>query len=504
MAPAHRARRGGSARVYLAIMTPLRRTWLVSARLAARAWAACLGLSACSGSAEPTNIDNETQLFVHSRALSLLVGDTITVGATRRSGGGIVGTRAAGFEGEQLLADATLQWRVRDSSIVSVSATGALRAQREGATYLVLTDGRLTDSTTVTVGGADTFRAFTAIKVGGAHACAIDTDRALWCWGGSWSGELGTGERLRLAHYLTPQRMSLPESISDVAAGTQHTCALGVSGAVFCTGDNLDGQIPGTSDFKVLRFRAVALSVRLTSIDAAGSETCGITSTGAVHCWGGQVLRTGVTFAPPAGARFTALSVAVAHRCALTDQAQLYCWGSLAGSNGTTPALPALMTTPAPIRAVNTGYGDVCAIDVAGLTYCWPPGSRRDVTVDARVAGAPTATAVSAHGATRCALATDGRVWCWGFDLFGALGRGGSYQINQSIPDLTFPVPAPANTAQRFVTLDGNGDSFCALTAVGRAYCWGNNRNGVLGDGVRRKLFAGITTAFSPVPVPVR
>lgn len=492
-----------TARIYH-LMTLLRLTRLGSARIVALAFATCLALPACGGGGEPTSLDNETRLFVHSKAISLLVGDTVTVGATRYSSTGIVGTRAAGIDSDRLLPEGSLQWRVRDSSIVTVAANGALQARREGSTYLVLTDGQLTDSTTVTVVGANVFRAFTAIKVGGAHACAIDTDRALWCWGGSWSGELGTGERLRLAHYLSPQRMSLPEPISDVAVGSSHTCALGVSGSVFCTGDNLDGQIPGTSDLKVLRFRSVALAVRLMSIDAAGSETCGVTTTGAVFCWGGYVMRTGLTFAPPAGASFTALSVASPHRCALTDQAQQFCWGSQGGSNGTTPPLPTLIATPAPISAVSTASSDVCVIDVAGAVYCWPPGSRREVTADLRIAGLPPVMAISSQGATRCALSAEGQALCWGFDLHGALGRGGSYNINQSTSDLTFPVPAPVSTTQRFVKLAGGGGAFCGLTTVGRAYCWGNNWNGLLGNGVRRRLFAGITAAFSPVPVAVR
>ena len=300
-----------------------------------------IALSACGLLDKPTGLDNQAQLFVHSRALSLLVGDTVSVGATRRSSeGAISGTRAAGFEREQQISEASLQWRVRDSAIVSVSAGGVLRAEREGSTYLILSDGRLRDSTTVSVRAADVFRSWTTLKMGTTHACAIDTDRALWCWGGSWSGELGTGERLRSAYYLTPQRVTLPEPIIDVAVGSQHTCALGSTGTVFCTGDNLEGQVPGTGNEKVLRFRTASIAVRLTSIDAAGGETCGITATGAVHCWGGLFFRTGTTFSATSGRRYSAVSVGVSHRCALTDLSELYCWGNLSGSNGTMPTSP--------------------------------------------------------------------------------------------------------------------------------------------------------------------
>jgi alpha-tubulin suppressor-like RCC1 family protein len=480
----------------------MRRTF----RVVASGITVCLVVGACNPFSELTGSrGNRTELFVYSRALALVAGDTVSVGATRRnSNGEIVGTRAAGFEGTQQLADAALQWRVSDSSVAGVTANGLLRAKREGFTHLIVSDGERTDSTTVTVAGPDVFRAFTAIKLGIGHACAIDTDRALWCWGGSWSGELGTGERLRIAHYLTPQRITLPEPIVDVAVGSVHTCALGASGAVYCSGDNLEGQIPGTSEDKVLRFRSLNLTDRLTSIDSKGGETCGLTTAGEVYCWGGSEFRRGTKFAPPIGTRFATLSVAGQHRCALTNQSQLYCWGSLSGSNGGMSRLPALITTPAAIKTVNASASDVCVVDVAGAVYCWQPGARRDVTAEQRVGGLPIATTVAGQLQTRCVLAADGRAWCQGFDLFGALGRGGEYNANQSSEQLTFPVPQPVSTTQRFVTLVGTGETFCGLTAAGRAYCWGNNRNGLVADGMRRRLLSSITTPFAPLPVPVR
>lgn len=34
---------------------------------------------------------------------------------------------------------------------------------------------------------------FESVSVGGSHACALDTDRRVWCWGANTSGELGRG-----------------------------------------------------------------------------------------------------------------------------------------------------------------------------------------------------------------------------------------------------------------------------------------------------------------------
>jgi hypothetical protein len=464
-----------------------------------------LGLVACDLTNAPHSADDEAQLFVHSRGVSLVPGDTASVGVTRRraGSGSIDATRGASFNAISTIQDAEIVWTVRDTSVATIEPTGLVRAKRLGATTLIATDGQLTDSTTVTVAGADVWRAFTVLKMGTGHACAIDPDRAVWCWGGSWSGELGTGQRLRAAVFVSPQRITLPEPIVDVAVGTVHTCALGSSGAVYCSGDNLTGQIAGSSEYQVLRFQRVDVPV-LTAIDASGSETCGITTVGAVYCWGGTGVRGGSLYPPPSGERFATVTAGVGHRCALTVQRALYCWGSLNGSNGVTPALPTLIATPAPIRTITAANARNCAVDTAGVSYCWFPGSRRELTAAQRIVDVPSAVLAVVRENAQCVLATDGTVWCSGVDLFGALGRGGSYTGNQSTADLTFSVAQPVLTAERFVSLSGSGSSYCALTAAGRAFCWGNNAGGVLGSGSRRRLFPSISAPFSPVPLAVR
>jgi alpha-tubulin suppressor-like RCC1 family protein len=41
-----------------------------------------------------------------------------------------------------------------------------------------------------------------------------------------------------------------------------------------------------------------------------------------------------------------------------------------------------------------------------------------------RVAGGITFSAVNATGAHTCGMATDGELWCWGFNVEGQLGDG--------------------------------------------------------------------------------
>ncbi|HUH13935.1 MAG TPA: hypothetical protein VMK65_12540 [Longimicrobiales bacterium] len=76
-----------------------------------------------------------------------------------------------------------------------------------------------------------------------------------------------------------------------------------------------------------------------------------------------------------------------------------------------------------------------------------------------------------------CALTTVGRAWCWGGNPHGQLGT----------PD-TEPRLAPTlvESDARFASLSAGWSHTCALTEEGEAWCWGANGEGQLGDGTTR------------------
>ncbi len=77
------------------------------------------------------------------------------------------------------------------------------------------------------------------ISVGGDHACIVDTDSAVWCWGGNSDGQLGDGTTTASA---TP-KLVLGVKASLVAAGAGHTCASRTDGRMVCWGANGKGQL---------------------------------------------------------------------------------------------------------------------------------------------------------------------------------------------------------------------------------------------------------------------
>lgn len=82
-------------------------------------------------------------------------------------------------------------------------------------------------------------------------------------------------------------------------------------------------------------------SLSFTSIAAGGSHTCGVTTSGAPYCWGGNALgQLGIgsfapDFSPPqtipvpvlGGLTFRKLEAGAAHTCGLTTDSMVYCWG---------------------------------------------------------------------------------------------------------------------------------------------------------------------------------
>ncbi len=95
-----------------------------------------------------------------------------------------------------------------------------------------------------------------------------------------------------------------------------------------------------------------------------------------------------------------------------------------------------------------------------------------------------------------CARLDDGTVRCWGWDAYGALGRGmgdggpsmgGSWGVDAFAPDTPVPLGGKARRL---------AEGSCAIDETGALLCWGSNLAGQLGQGSKDDL-------AHPTPQPV-
>lgn len=126
------------------------------------------------------------------------------------------------------------------------------------------------------------------------------------------------------------------------------------------------------------------------------------------------------------------------------------------------------------------------------------------------ITGSIAANGIDAGDATTCGIITAGQLFCWGLNNFGQLGaKGDSICFGGLEPPLVEgdSVITPARPCSliplrvapelQFATVSAGDSTSCGLTVAGRAYCWGNNIRGMVGNGStgNRDAPALVTTA---------
>jgi alpha-tubulin suppressor-like RCC1 family protein len=132
-----------------------------------------------------------------------------------------------------------------------------------------------------------------------------------------------------------------------------------------------------------------------------------------------------------------------------------------------------------------------CGITTADRAVCWGRNdygqlgrgtTSRYELIPLEVAGNLAFVQLASGYVHTCGVAsTSRRAYCWGDNEVGQLGN--RTKVNQSVP-----VAVAGDRQFRLLTV--GGFHTCAVTAMDRAFCWGSNRLGQLGDGtsVRARL----------------
>ena len=118
------------------------------------------------------------------------------------------------------------------------------------------------------------------------------------------------------------------------------------------------------------------------------------------------------------------------------------------------------------------------------------PTSPRDEPVLAGIQASAIQPDRVAQGAFHsCVVATDNRAYCWGDNSQGQLGDGTTASSS---------TPVAVAGGLRFIQLSLGYEHSCGVTVEQRVYCWGFNFDGQLGDGTS---YPTNITRLVPVPV---
>lgn len=257
------------------------------------------------------------------------------------------------------------------------------------------------------------------IAAGYLHTCAIRGDDSLVCWGIEGDGRIGRmngniGDQPNELADLT----GIVSDVSDVATGPTHGCAI-AGESLWCWGENGHGEVgDGEPSPAAAPTNLTALghfeSGSVTAVAAGRKHTCAVVDRAEVSCWGlndaGQLGASAPVSADeprPVPTRLPDIKVTEAqqivqivaghaHSCMLIDDAsgaaRVSCWGdnSERQLGHRTEAL--FETTP---------------VDIDVGTEANPP------------------VQISAHlGHHTCAVLLGGEVWCWGSNNAHQIGCG--------------------------------------------------------------------------------
>jgi alpha-tubulin suppressor-like RCC1 family protein len=247
-----------------------------------------------------------------------------------------------------------------------------------------------------------------SVSAGYLHTIALKKDGTVWAWGWNGIGQLGDGT---LTDRSVPVKVAGLTDIVEVSAGWFHNLALKRDGTVWVWGYNGQSQL---GDGTALDRRVpVKLSLtNVTAVSAGSYHSLTALEDGTARAWGyngqGQ-LGDGTRFSRtvPTAVRFLTNVYRVAagwtHSVALRNDGSVLAWGYNAQQQaGATLSYPDRPLVGAVTCGTNSACPKVSATGTLGKIEWISAGS-------------------SLHN---LALAEDGTVWSWGWNVLGQLGDG--------------------------------------------------------------------------------
>ncbi|MBN1653073.1 MAG: hypothetical protein JXA30_04785 [Deltaproteobacteria bacterium] len=353
-------------------------------------------------------------------------------------------------------------------------------------------------------------------SVGGYHVCAVTTKGQAACWGRNADGQLGIDSA---GGYGIASRVFSIGNVTKIATGYIHSCAIAnEDNRLYCWGSNEHGQLGDngavtSSSAPVMTVgidSGQTMMINVRSVAAGDLHTCAVLIEGSVACWGNQedgrlgndeYERKPVWTPHPVMDEFwftvengVQVVAGFSHSCLLTDDGKVMCWGDNTaeqlGVEGEVidsalaqevPGLADLLEEGSEIVSLSAGRFHTCALASSGKVYCWGNNdylqlgrpADGNIAVPEELAGLSDIAAIAAGDYHTCALSTSNELLCWGSNEYGERGDDNSEPTH--LPQLIeYEEPFDRVAAGPYVT--------CARTESGQGVCWGNSLFQQLGN----------------------
>ena len=338
-----------------------------------------------------------------------------------------------------------------------------------------------------------------AIAAGRSHTLAVKVDGTLYAWGGNSYGQLGDGLN---ATRTAPYQIGTDYKWVGIAAGAManHSVALKVNGMIWAWGDNNAGQIgDGTSASRNSPAKITWRGNKWLSLAGGRDHTAGIKSDGTLWAWGrnnyGQIGdRSQVNKVLPVKIgdnRWLALEAGSNHTVGIKSDGTLWAWGynyygqlgNGEHGSGYYETEPVLIAQGATCKAIDAGINHTVGIKSDGTLWAWGEngygaigdGTTTDRYLPVNIDAFTTWRAVASGVYHTAAIKSDGTLWTWGRDNYGQLGDG-------TTEDKTAPTQV-GTASDTWISVATGGYHTAGIKSNGTLWAWGYNAFGQIGDG---------------------